>query len=70
MKQLYEHYRKLPGEVKKQMIEDAEQSEEYREPNPQGNHEFHEYNFIDFHVVQGKKQIKLETYRHHVPEGK
>lgn len=33
-------------------------------PNPQGNHRFLETDFIDFRVEEGKKYIKLKTYRY------
>jgi len=43
------------------------QSEENRKPIPLGNCTFPEENFIDFVVLDGKKIIKLNTYRYLPP---
>lgn len=68
MKANYDHYRKLTNKEKKRRIDNAEQDTSVS-PNPQGIHEYHEYGFIDFQVEEKGQMIRLETYRHNVPEG-
>lgn len=51
--------------MKKKLIDEAEQSEYDRKPNPQGDYVFPEINWIEFSVEEKKnKPIKLATYRY------
>ena len=50
MKPSYDEYRKMSPSEKKARINNAKVSEEFRKPNPQGDHQFDELGFIDFRV--------------------